>query len=97
MEDENPNTLFLFLATRFLPQEVQEYAQENELAELFIEINLENNTWALCDDIGCNCDQDYRNDNWRKLDLESLPEIEEFLKEVSLEFIESEMENYSDN
>jgi hypothetical protein len=84
---EEYNELYLFLDYSNFPEDLLQFAQENDIYQLYIRIDCKEGTYCLVDEIGFNCDNGYSS-NYPTLDLDNLDELEELLMNENLDFIE---------
>jgi hypothetical protein len=91
---EEYNELYLFLDHSKFPADLLQFAQENDIPELYIRIDCNEGTFCLCDDTGFNCDNGYSS-NYPTLDLDNLDAIEELLMNENLDFFEGCKEDYN--
>jgi len=84
--NEEYNELYLFFNSSAIDPALVEFADENEIQEPYICMNLIDGTYCLVDEVGFNCDRNYSSSNMRSIDLDNLGEIDELLNNFAQEF-----------
>jgi hypothetical protein len=90
--NEEYNEIFLFIDNSNVAPELLEFAQENEISEPYLCMNLIDGTYCLVDETGYNCDRNYSIHNMREIDLDNLGEMDQLLNSYVTECLSEQME-----
>jgi hypothetical protein len=85
------NEIYLFIDSSNVAPELLEFAQENEISEPYICMNLIDGTYCLVDETGFNCDRNYSIHNMREIDLDNLDAIDALLTSYVTECLSEQM------
>ena len=85
------NEIYLFIDSSNVAPELLEFAQENEIQEPYICMNLIDGTYCLVDEVGFNCDRNYSQGDMREIDLDNLDEIDQLLTSYVSECLSEHM------